>query len=76
MNHKTKSLLLVTLLLTMMVVVGILASFGSGITGGVVADSVVCYEDAGCDDKLERTEDICRNPGTEYSICVNKPITK
>ena len=35
---------------------------------------VACYSDDDCDDTLPQTEDICRNPGTEYSVCVNRPL--
>lgn len=36
------------------------------------ACSVACYTDKDCDDKTEATDDICRNPGTTYSLCVNR----
>ena len=36
------------------------------------ACSIACYEDKDCDDKTEATEDLCRNPGTTFSLCVNK----
>jgi len=72
-GHKTKSTLLIILLAGIMILIGVFASFNEGITGGTIAESVVCYEDLDCNDKLERTVDICRNPGTEYSICINKP---
>jgi len=53
---------------------GILIAVGpQGLTGAVVND-VACFEDADCNDNIAATEDICRNPGTEYSLCVNKKI--
>lgn len=33
---------------------------------------IACEEDGDCDDKIEATEDFCRNPGTEFSLCVNQ----
>lgn len=33
---------------------------------------IACYEQADCDDRLAATADLCRNPGTEFSLCVNK----
>ncbi|HLC71388.1 MAG TPA: hypothetical protein VJI32_05240 [Candidatus Nanoarchaeia archaeon] len=33
---------------------------------------IACYSDQDCDDTIAQTKDICRNPGTEYSVCVNK----
>ena len=74
MDHKTKSFLLVLLLLTIMAMIGVFANFSEGITGNMVVDSIACYDDSDCDDRVEETEDICRNPGTEYSLCVNKPV--
>lgn len=72
MEHKTKSVLLVSLLLVMTVAIGLFVNYGGGITGAVVTEEIACYEDSDCDDKIEETEDICRNPGTEFSLCVNK----
>ncbi len=37
------------------------------------ACQIACYADEDCDDDIPQTEDLCRNPGTEYSICINKP---
>ena len=74
MDHKTKSFLLVLLLLGIMVTIGFFANFNEGITGTMVADTIACYGGSDCDDGIEKTEDICRNPGTEYSLCVNKPV--
>ena len=37
------------------------------------ACSVACHSNNDCDDAIPATEDICRNPGTEFSLCVNKP---
>lgn len=74
MNHKTKSFLLVLLLLGILIIIGLFTNLNQGITGSTVVKSVACYENRDCDDKIEGTEDICRNPGTKYSLCVNKPV--
>lgn len=73
MEHRLKSTLLVLLLLGILLVIGLIVG-SEGITGGMVAKSVACENDGDCDDGVEATEDICRNPGTEFSLCVNKPI--
>lgn len=33
---------------------------------------IACYADEDCDDNIVQTDDFCRNPGTENSLCVNK----
>lgn len=33
---------------------------------------VACYDDSDCDDRISATADVCKNPGTEFSICVNR----
>ena len=71
---KVKSMLLVIALVAVVGVVGLLMSNQEGITGGAVANTIACYEDSDCDDRIGATEDLCKNPGTEYSLCVNKPI--
>jgi len=35
---------------------------------------VACYSDEDCDDNIPQTDDICRNPGTVNSLCVNKIV--
>jgi len=73
MNYKLKSILFILLFVAVMVSIGLFANFDNGITGSATGGSIACYENSDCDDKIERTEDICRNPGTEFSLCVNKP---
>ena len=73
MDHKIKSVVLVSVLLAMMITIGLLININQGVTGAVVSSSITCYEHSDCDDRIAETEDICRNPGTEYSLCVNKP---
>ncbi len=69
----------VKLAVTLILLVGIVVALGlmvknEGVTGGTVIKGVICYENADCEDQDLNTEDICRNPGTEYSLCVNKPL--
>ncbi len=33
---------------------------------------IACYDDSDCDDRISATADVCKNPGTEFSLCVNK----
>lgn len=33
---------------------------------------IVCNSNEECDDNIPQTEDLCRNPGTENSLCVNR----
>ena len=70
-----KSVLVILLLLAVLVVIGIVMSKGT-LTGATTANTVSCSSNADCDDKIADTEDLCRNPGTEYSLCVNKPRTE
>jgi hypothetical protein len=67
-----KSVLAIIILVLSVIVVGILIGSG-GITGGSVVHKIACFEDGDCNDHIRSTKDICRNPGTDYSICVNKP---
>ncbi len=71
MHYKTKSIFLVLVLAVIMVGIGLFTNY-EGITGATVTKEIVCHEDIDCDDGIEETEDICRNPGTEFSLCVNK----
>ena len=71
MNYKTKSILLVFLLVILMVGIGVFTNYEE-ITGATTSKKIVCYENSDCDDGLKETEDICRNPGTEYSLCINR----
>ncbi len=71
--YKFKSLIVVLILVSIMAVIGIMVSKGS-ITGASVANTISCYNNQDCDDHIQKTEDICKNPGTINSICVNKEI--
>lgn len=74
MNYKLKSLLIIFVFVAITAMVGFF--IGGGITGAGIAHSVACFENADCDDKISNTEDTCKNPGTEYALCTNKPIEK
>lgn len=71
MHHKIKSVLMILLLVGIMVILSLFIGSG-GITGSTVVNTIACYQHSDCDDRLEKTEDLCRNPGTKYSLCVNK----
>tara|TARA_Y100000034_G_scaffold14502_1_gene15163 strand:- start:515 stop:685 length:171 start_codon:yes stop_codon:yes gene_type:complete len=43
-----------------------------GLTGATTTKTIACYDHNDCDDKSQYTEDTCKNPGTEHSICINK----
>ena len=73
MNHKIKSTLIISFVLVMMFSVALVINLNEGITGAVVSEKVSCYVNSDCNDKIENTEDICRNPGTVDSFCVNRP---
>ena len=64
--------LIVAVLVTFVVIAGVFFSAG-GITSGTIIKSVSCFEDNDCNDHKEETVDFCKNPSTEYSLCVNKP---
>jgi len=73
MDYKTKTVALLLVLVLFFVSIGFLINFnGTPLTGQLVAGGVACYEDADCDDSMECTEDLCRNPGTEQSLCINR----
>ena len=72
-DHKYVSLLVVVAVVVVVAVIGLLMGT-SGITGAAVGVAgVACYDDSDCDDGIAATEDICKNPGTIGSLCVNKP---
>lgn len=71
--YRVKSFALIVLLIGAIVVVGLMMSNEEGITGGMVAKTIACYDHKDCDDRIEATKDICKNPGTKFSLCVNQP---
>ena len=64
--------LIIAVVVTFAIIAGVF--FSAGITGGTIIKSVSCFEDQDCNDHNEETIDFCKNPSTEYSLCVNKPI--
>ncbi|MBI2146262.1 hypothetical protein HYU22_02910 [Candidatus Woesearchaeota archaeon] len=73
MHHTLRSIIVILVLVGVVVALGVVVGTG-GITGGTVADTIACYNNDDCDDKIAATEDICKNPGTISSLCVNRPI--
>jgi len=73
MNYKIKSLVLVLAFIAVLATFGFLIGDESGITGASVATETACHTNEDCNDHIDSTEDLCRNPGTEFSLCVNKP---
>jgi len=72
MNKADRKKLIVGIVVVLAAII-VVVSFGAdGITGSTVIKNVPCYEDIDCDDRREGTEDFCKNPGTEFSLCVNK----
>ncbi|MBI2112648.1 hypothetical protein HYT52_03890 [Candidatus Woesearchaeota archaeon] len=72
MDHRLKSLLVVLTLVLAAGFIGLVAGNG-GITGGAITNTIACYEHKDCNDNIQATEDICKNPGTLNSLCINKP---
>tara|TARA_Y100000310_G_scaffold313062_1_gene360985 strand:+ start:245 stop:469 length:225 start_codon:yes stop_codon:yes gene_type:complete len=71
LNYKIKSALLVLFLVSLVVFVGVMVG-QEGLTGASTVKTVACHDHADCNDKISQTEDVCKNPGTEFSICINK----
>ena len=72
MDYRIKSVLLILLFVAILVGVGLFLGFNQSIVGGSVAKTVVCKTNKDCNDWITATEDICRNPGTINSLCINK----
>ena len=73
MKHTTLMLITVLVLLGTVAIIGLFIG-QDGITASFV-ETVACYKDADCDDQIPAKEDMCRNPGTAHSVCVNKPYS-
>lgn len=71
--HKIKSTVYILILVALLIGMGFLVRNGSGMSGATTADTIACYEDTDCDDRIEATIDLCLNPGTISSLCVNRP---
>ena len=74
MNYKLKSLIVLMVLLGVVASLGMFMSGGS-ITGSSITPDIACYTDLDCNDRTVGTEDICKNPGTKFSLCINRRIT-
>ena len=74
MDYRIRSALFFVLFVGVMVAVGLFLGFNQSIVGGSVAKTVACKDNSDCNDWISATQDICRNPGTISSLCVNKPI--
>jgi hypothetical protein len=67
---------MIVLLIGVIGVIGFMMGGNSGVTSAIVAETVACYEDSDCDDRIAQTEDICKNPGTNNALCVSRAIKK
>lgn len=73
---KLKLVVLAIGFIVVLAAIGFVLSSGSSgsLTGATVSGQVACYSNADCSDNIDCTEDICRNPGSEYSLCINRII--
>lgn len=71
--HRIKSAIVILVLVGILVAIGFMVGKEGRITGAAIANGVACFEDKDCNDRIAATQDVCRNPGTVYSLCVNKP---
>jgi len=72
--HKIRSALYILVLMGILVAVGFIVTNREGaLTGATVVNTVACYENSDCNDHIDPTKDICLNPGTTQSLCVNRP---
>lgn len=72
--HRIKSAIMIVLLIGIIAVIGFMLGGNSGVTSAIVADTIACYEDKDCDDRITQTEDICMNPGTKDALCVSRTM--
>ena len=73
MHHTVRTFIVILVLVGIVVALGIVVGT-NGITGGTVVNTIACYNNDDCNDQISATEDICKNPGTIGSLCVNRPI--
>lgn len=71
--HKIKSFIYILLLVGVLVAIGVIIRHEAGLSGATTAQTVACYEDADCNDRLDATRDVCYNPGTINALCMNRP---
>ncbi len=74
--HRVKSAIMIVLLIGVIGIIGFMMGGNSGVTSAIVADTIACYENKDCDDRITQTRDICMNPGTINALCVSRPIKK
>jgi len=67
-----RTILIIAIVIAVIAIVSLTVS--TTITGGTIIKKISCYNQNDCDDHKEETEDLCKNPATEYSLCVNKPV--
>lgn len=72
MDVTIKSYLVILLLLVVLAAIGVLVGREGGLTGAAIKRPITCYDDDDCNDRIPNTLDICRNPGTDYALCVNR----
>ncbi len=70
--HRIKSAIMIVLLIGVIGIIGFMMGGNSGVTSTIVADTIACYEDKDCDDRITQTQDICMNPGTINALCVGR----
>jgi len=72
MHHNHKALLALATIILLFTLFTVMFHSEDALTSAMVKDSIACYEDNDCNDRIDCTEDLCRNPGSVNSICVNK----
>ncbi|MBT3814002.1 hypothetical protein HOE37_05490 [Candidatus Woesearchaeota archaeon] len=69
---QNRTILIIAIVIAVIAIVSLTVS--TTITGGTIIKKVSCYDKDDCNDHNEATEDSCKNPATEYSLCINKPV--
>ncbi|MBW2981843.1 hypothetical protein KY343_03080 [Candidatus Woesearchaeota archaeon] len=73
MHHKTKSILVIVILVGFMAIVAVLVNNLEGeITGAVIKPQCRCIDNSDCDDNNPCTEDICLYADNcKAAVCIN-----
>jgi len=72
--HRIKSAIYILILVGIVVAIGLVISNKSGsLTGAIIGPTIACYDNADCNDRIDATKDLCLDPGTINSLCVNRP---
>jgi hypothetical protein len=76
MDHRTKSLITVSVLVFIMLAIAFFINNMQGqITGAVVQEECACASDADCTDNNQCTQDLCLYKDVcKAALCVHKPI--